>query len=142
MALKRPKLSKREPQVAAPSYAPPPVAAQPINVPSPNVEATSSTISVKDLNMALGIGGSASALSSAGLSGSGISTESLGMALTGGGLAGGNHSMESTRHTSYPQMGDLNGLPAKAGTRRGPRTTSYRIPLQRSAHSNIYDSVN
>lgn len=134
MGLKRPKLTKREssaPTSSAPSSAP-------TSVPHANVEAGGGGINVAELNRALGLGGggSASALGS-----SGISTGDLGYALSAGN-AGNNRSAESTRHTSYPLTGDLNGLPAKAGTRRGPRTTSYRIPLQRSAHSNIYDSVN
>ncbi len=56
--------------------------------------------------------------------------------------ASGNKSVASCRHTSYPLPGDLTGLPASAGTRTGPRTTSYRIPLQRSGQSNVYDTVN
>lgn len=131
MGLKRPKLTKREP--VAPSYSAP--APAPSSVPHANVEAGGGGINVAELNRALGLGGSSA------LGGSGISTGDLGYALSSGN-AGSNRSGESTRHTSYPLQNDLSGLPAKAGTRRGPRTTSYRIPLQRSAHSNIYDSVN
>lgn len=138
MALKRPKLSKREPSAPAPAPAPAPSSGGNY-VPHANVEASSGGINVAELNRALGIGGGTSAL---GGGPGGISTGDLGFALTGGGSASGNSSIESTRHTSYPLTGDLTGLPAKAGTRRGPRTTSYRIPLTRSAHSNIYDSVN
>lgn len=131
MGLKRPKLTKREssaPASSAPSSAP--------SVPHANVDAGGAGINVAELNRALGLGGGGSALAS-----SGISTGDLGYALSAGN-AGNNRSGESTRHTSYPLSNDLTGLPAKAGTRTGPRTTSYRIPLARSAHSNIYDSVN
>lgn len=135
MGLKRPKLTKREPSTSAP--------AAPSSVPHANVEAGGRGINVKELNQALGIGGGTPGVASmGGGSGSGITTGDLGFALTSGGSAGGNASVESTRHTSYPLTGDLTGLPAKAGTRNGPRTTSYRIPLTRGAQSNIYDSVN
>lgn len=142
--LKRPKLKKREPDQ---SWSPPGPAAAPtapanVYVPSPSTKASAGGITVADLNAALGIGGALKEAQSS-APGSGINVADLGFALTGGGSAGGNASTESTRHTSYPQgKGDLTSLPAKAGTRRGPRTTSYRVPLQRNAQANVYDTVN
>jgi hypothetical protein len=142
--LRRPKLKKREPDVQ--SWTPPGPATQaaPASkyVPIPNAPVTGERINVRDLNAALGLGGAASSAASTPASGSGINVADLGFALTGGGSAGGNRSTESTRHTSYPQgKGDLSGLAYKAGTHRGPRTTSYRIPLQRNAQANVYDTL-
>jgi len=142
--LKRPKLKKREPDVQ--TWTPPgPASAQsaPANVyvPSPNAPAAGGRITVGELNAALGLGGAATPVSSAPKS-SGINVADLGFALTGGGGEAANRSTESTRHTSYPQgKGDLTSLAARAGTRRGPRTTSYRIPLQRNAQANVYDTL-
>lgn len=129
MALKRPKLQRREEaaQAPAPSSAP---------ASSSSSEASGRGITTAALQAALG--GAYSAPSS----GSGISNRALGQALTSGGGAAGNRSVYSTRHTSYPQPGDLTGLPGKAGTRLGPRTTSYRIPLQRTVQQNVYDTIN
>jgi len=147
--LRRPKLKKREPDVQ--SYSPQ-GAAQPAqsSVPIPSTESSGRGITVQELNSVLGIGtggggeGGGSMLGGGGGAvGGGINTRDLGIALTGGGGASANSSVASTRHTSYPQgKGDLNALPAKAGTRRGPRTTSYRIPLQKNAQANVYDTVN
>lgn len=142
--LKRPKLKKREPDVQ--TWTPPGPAGAPsapanVYVPSPSAPATGGRITVGELNAALGLGGAAPAVSSAPKS-SGINVSDLGFALTGGGDVSGNRSTESTRHTSYPQgKGDLSGLQVRAGTRRGPRTTSYRIPLQRNAQANVYDTL-
>ena len=152
--LRRPKLKKREPDVQS-SWTPPGSASQPAPqqrstyVPSPSAESSGRGISVRELNEALGLGSGAggeggSLLSGVGgTPGGGINTRDLGAALTGSGAAAGNRSSESTRHTSYPQgKGDLRALPAKAGTRRGPRTTSYRIPLQRNSQANVFDTIN
>jgi hypothetical protein len=143
--LRRPKLKKREPDVQ--SWSPPGPATQaaapaPSYTPIPNAPAHGERINVRDLNAALGLGSASPEVSSAPAAGSGINVADLGFALTGGGEAGGNRSTESTRHTSYPQgKGDLSSLPAKAGSRRGPRTTSYRIPLQRNSQANVYDTL-
>jgi hypothetical protein len=141
MGLKRPKLTKREP--VAPSYSAP-ASSGPAYVPSKSVDIDTSArgINVRDLNAALGLGGGAPGVAGISSLGGGINVGDLGFALTGGGSASGNASVESTRHTSYPLLHDLTGLPAKAGTRKGPRTTSYRIPLQRGVQSNVYDSIN
>jgi len=142
--LKRPRLKKREPDVQ--SWSPPGPAGAPsapanVYIPSPSAPATGSRITVGELNAALGLGSAAPTVSSAPTSG-GINVADLGFALTGGGSAAANRSTESTRHTSYPQgKGDLSGLQVRAGTRRGPRTTSYRIPLQRNAQANVYDTL-
>lgn len=137
--LKRPKIGKREDAASAPTgggggggAAPPPLQ-----------RAGGSGISTAQLAAALGgaytsPGGGGGGGSAA----SGITNSQLGYALSTGGMASGNHSVASSRHTSYPLPGDLTGLPARAGTRTGPRTTSYRIPLQRGAQSNVYDTVN
>jgi hypothetical protein len=143
--LRRPKLKKREPDVQ--SWTPPGPAAAPtgpanVYVPSPSTKPTGTGITVHDLNAALGLGGAGPSVSSSPASGTGINVSDLGFALTGGGSTAGNRSTESTRHTSYPQgKGDLSGLQARAGTRRGPRTTSYRIPLQRNSQANVYDTL-
>lgn len=143
--LRRPKLKKREPDVQP--WTPPGPAAAPsgpanVYVPSPSTKATSTGITVRDLNAALGLGGAGPSVTSSPAAGTGINVADLGFALTGGGGGGGNRSTESTRHTSYPQgKADLMSLPGKAGTRRGPRTTSYRIPLQRNAQANVYDTL-
>ena len=143
--LRRPKLKKREPDVQ--TWTPPGPASGPsapanVYVPSPNAPAAGGRITVAELNAALGTGGGAPAASSAPASSGGINVADLGFALTGGGDASGNRSVESTRHTSYPQgKGDLSGLAVRAGTRRGPRTTSYRIPLQRNSQANVYDTL-
>jgi hypothetical protein len=144
--LRRPKLKKREPDVQP--WTPPGPAAAPsgpanVYVPSPSVKATGGGITVHDLNAALGLGGSGPSVGSSPAPGTGINVADLGFALSGGGGSGAdNRSTESTRHTSYPQgKADLMSLPAKAGTRRGPRTTSYRIPLQRNAQANVYDTL-
>lgn len=126
--LKRPKLSKREDSAGVPAGGG-----------SSGGSGSGTGITTHDLAAALA--GSYAAPSAGGVS-SGITTADLGPALSGGGGASGNRSVYSTRHTSYPQPGDLTGLPARAGTRTGPRTTSYRIPLQRGAQSNVYDTVN
>jgi hypothetical protein len=144
--LRRPKLKKREPDVQ--SWTPPGPATQSAPaksnyVPIPNAPAGGERITVHELNAALGLGGGGPSVTSSPAAGTGINVSDLGFALTGGGSASGNRSTESTRHTSYPQgKGDLSGLPAKAGTRRGPRTTSYRTPLQRNAQANVYDNIN
>ncbi|MEX2587802.1 MAG: hypothetical protein WD602_07425 [Actinomycetota bacterium] len=132
MALKRPKLKRREEAQQAPAPASAPA--------SGSGGGSGSGISTAALQAALG--GSYAAPTGAGGKSSGISTKALGHALTSGGGSAGNRSVYSTRHSSYPKASDLNALPAKAGTRTGPRTTSYRIPLQRSAHNNVYDTVN
>lgn len=137
--LKRPKLSKREDASSAPAPA-----SSGGGTPPPLPKSSGTGISTAALQAALG--GSYTSPTAGGGGGgsaaSGISKSDLGWALTGGGGSGGNRSVHSTRHTSYPQSGDLNGLPARAGTRTGPRTTSYRIPLQRGAQMNVYDTVN
>lgn len=152
--LRRPKLKKREPDVQ--SWSPPgPATPQPQQtstyVPSPSTAASDRGITVQELNAVLGIGsgpgGGGSVLGGGGGAGGGgfggITTQQLGQTLTGGGGASANRSVLSTRHTSYPQgKGDLSALPAKAGTRKGPRTTSYRIPLQRNAQANVFDTIN
>ncbi|HEX2052315.1 MAG TPA: hypothetical protein VHJ78_01135, partial [Actinomycetota bacterium] len=111
--------------------------------PQPSRASGGSGISPADLARVLG--GSYTAPgggSGGGSAASGITNSELGYVLTGGGNSAGNRSVPSSRHTSYPLPGDLTGLPARAGTRTGPRTTSYRIPLQRGAQSNVYDTVN
>lgn len=135
MPLKRPTLKKRQPDAAAASpsqssYAPPPLP-----------RASGSGISTRELQAALG--GAYSAPSQAS-SGAGITTQALGAALTGGGaVSPSNGSVPSSRHTSYATLlNDITSIPAKAGTRTGPRTTSYRIPLHRSSQQNVYDTVN
>lgn len=136
--LKRPKLSKREDASSAPAPA-----SSSGGAPPPLPKSSGTGISTAALQAALG--GSYTSPTGGGGGGSaasGITKSDLGWALTGGGGGGGNRSVHSTRHTSYPQSGDLNGLPARAGTRTGPRTTSYRIPLQRGAQMNVYDTIN
>lgn len=137
MALKRPKLKRREEaqQFSAPTSTP----AQTSSESSGGGGGGGTGISPAALQAALG--GTYSAPMTAG-SNTGITSRDLGQALTSGGGAGGNRSAYSTRHTSYPLPGDLTGLPAKAGTRQGPRTTSYRIPLQRTVQQNVYDTIN
>lgn len=135
MALKRPKLKRREEAQQAPAPASAPASSS-----AGGSGGTGSGISTAALQAALG--GSYAAPTAAGGASSGISSKALGTALTSGGGSAGNRSVYSTRHSSYPTFNDLNALPAKAGTRSGPRTTSYRIPLQRSAHNNVYDTVN
>ncbi len=151
--LRRPKLKKREPDQA--SWSPPDQAAassQPAStyVPSPSTQPSGRGITVHELNAALGIGtgpggegGSLLGGTGGFAEGKGVNVRDLGLTLTGGGGAAANRSTESTRHTSYPQgKADLSALPVKAGTRRGPRTTSYRIPLQRNAQANVFDTIN
>ncbi|CAN5763591.1 hypothetical protein BH23ACT12_BH23ACT12_16820 [soil metagenome] len=138
--LKRPKLSKREDASSAP-------AAQSGGsaTPPPLPRSGGSGISTAALATALGNSYSSpqgSGGSGGGSAANGISTAALGGALSGGGTSAGNKSVASSRHTSYPLAGDLTGLPARAGTRTGPRTTSYRIPLQRGGQGNVYDTVN
>ena len=151
--LKRPKLKKREPdQSSWSSSGQPGASSTPAStyVPSPSAAPSGRGISVHELNAVLGVGGgpggTGSLLGEGGgggfVAGQGIAPKDLGVALTGGGGASANRSVLSTRHTSYPQgKGDLNSLPVKAGTRHGPRTTSYRIPLQRNAQANVYDTL-
>ena len=137
--LKRPRLSKRDDASSAPT------GGSSSSAPPSGSRSTGSGISPADLAKALGGGYSAPAGLGGGAGGSaasGISADALGQALTGGGTSAGNRSVASSRHTSYPLTGELTGLPAKAGTRKGPRTTSYRIPLQRSSQQNVYDTVN
>ncbi|HVL49987.1 MAG TPA: hypothetical protein VM754_00605 [Actinomycetota bacterium] len=141
--LKRPKLSKRENASSAPTSSAP-TGGSSSSTPPPLPRSGGSGISPAALQAALG-GGYQSPTGGGGGGGSaasGISNSELGYALTGGGTSAGNRSVASSRHTSYPLPGDLTGLPARAGTRTGPRTTSYRIPLQRGAQSNVYDTVN
>jgi hypothetical protein len=150
--LRRPKLTKREPDRTSWSPSGQPAASStPSYIPSPSTEASGRGISVHELNAALGVGagaggeGKGSLLGGGGgfAPGQGVNVRDLGLTLTGGGGASANRSTESTRHTSYPQgKGDLNALPVKAGTRRGPRTTSYRIPLQKNAQANVFDTIN
>ncbi|HYN99981.1 MAG TPA: hypothetical protein VEU28_09950 [Actinomycetota bacterium] len=139
--LKRPKLGKREDASSAPA-----APAGGSATPPPLPRSGGSGISPAALAAALGNAyTSPTGISGGGGGGSaanGISTSALGTALSGGGTSAGNKSVPSSRHTSYPLPGDLSGLPAKAGTRTGPRTTSYRIPLQRGGQSNVYDTVN
>lgn len=134
MALKRPKLKRREEaqQFSAPASTP---------APSSSKSSGSGGTGISPAALQAALGGAYSAPSGAGTS-TGISNRALGQALTAGGGAGGNRSAYSTRHTSYPLPGDLTGLPGKAGTRSGPRTTSYRIPLQRTVQQNVYDTIN
>lgn len=140
--LKRPKLSKREDAASPPAggaSTPPPVTQ------SRGGGSGGSGISPAELARALGGGYTAPGAGGGGGGGSaasGITNQELGYTLTGGGNSAGNRSVPSSRHTSYPLPGDLTGLPARAGTRTGPRTTSYRIPLQRGGQSNVYDTVN
>lgn len=136
MALKRPKLKRREEAQQAPA----PTSTPASSSGGGGTGGGGSGITTAALQAALG--GSYAAPTGAGGKSSGITTKALGHALTAGGHSSGNRSVYSTRHSSYPQANDLNALPAKAGTRTGPRTTSYRIPLQRSAHNNVYDTVN
>jgi hypothetical protein len=151
--LRRPKLTKREPDQSSWSSSGQPAASStPAStyVPSQSTQPSGRGVTVHELNAALGVGsgpGGGSLLGEGGggggfTPGKGIAARDLGVALTGGGGASANRSVESTRHTSYPQgKGDLNALPVKAGTRSGPRTTSYRIPLQRNAQANVYDTL-
>lgn len=139
--LKRPKIKKREDSASAPttggggggggggSAAPPPLP-------------RSSGKGVTTAQLAAALGGGYVSPTGGGSAATGVGVRELGYALSTGGTAEGNRSVASSRHTSYPMTGDLTGLPAKAGTRTGPRTTSYRIPLQRSAHNNVYDTIN
>jgi hypothetical protein len=140
--LKRPKIRKREDSASTPttgggggggggSAAPPPLP-------------RSSGKGVTTAQLAAALGGSyvSPTGGGGGSAATGVSVGDLGYALSTGGTSAGNSSVASSRHTSYPQSGDLHGLPAKAGTRTGPRTTSYRIPLQRNVQSNVYDTVN
>jgi hypothetical protein len=153
--LRRPKLKKREPDQTSWSPSGQPAASStPAStyVPSQSTEASGRGITVRELNQALGLGsgpgggGTGSLLGEGGggfAPGQGVNVRDLGLTLTGGGSAAANRSTESTRHTSYPQgKADLSSLPVKAGTRPGPRTTSYRIPLQRNAQANVYDTLN
>jgi len=140
--LKRPKLSKRENASSAPTSSAP-TSGSSSSTPPPLPRSGGSGISPAALQAALGGGyQSPTGGGGGGSAASGISNSELGYALTGGGTSAGNRSVPSSRHTSYPLPGDLTGLPARAGTRTGPRTTSYRIPLQRGAQSNVYDTVN
>lgn len=134
MALKRPKLKRREEAQQAPA----PASTQS----SGSGGGTGSGSGISPAALQAALGGTYAAPTAAGGKSGGITTKALGYALTSGGGSAGNRSTYSTRHTSYPNAQDLNALPAKAGTRSGPRTTSYRIPLQRSAHNNVYDTVN
>lgn len=139
MPFKRPRLTKRE-EAAAPGSAPSPAAPQ-----RPKAKG----ISTRELQAALGSsytapsgGGTGSVRQpSVGISTKGgISTKDLGKVLAGGGAAE-HGSVESTRVTSYPMDRDMSALPVKAGTRSGPRVTSYRIPLRKAAHNNVYDTI-
>lgn len=136
MPLKRPRLRKREEAAAPTSYAPPP-STQPYSAPeTPKQAASSRGITPRELQAALGGAYSAPA---AGGSGRGITTRDLGYALSEG--TSSERSVASHRVTSYPGDQDMNALPVKAGTRTGPRVTSYRIPIRRAAHSNVYDTI-
>lgn len=132
MQFKRPRLTKRE-EAAAPQSSTQAAAPQP-------ARPSSKGISPRELQKALGsftpagVGGGGGRAST-----SGISTKDLGHALSKGQSAHG--SVETTRVTSYPMDQDLNALPVKAGTRTGPRVTSYRIPLRKAAHNNVYDAI-
>src|SRR5919206_4297320 len=131
--LKRPKLSKREDAASTPAGG----TSMPAS--APRSSGGGSGISPAELARALGGGYTAPGGGGGGGGGSaasGITNQELGFTLTGGGNSAGNRSVPSSRHTSYPLPGDLSGLPARAGTRTGPRTTSYRIPLQRGGQSN------
>jgi hypothetical protein len=131
MQFKRPRLTKRE-EAAAPSSAPTQSASRPPTK-------LGKGISTRDLQAALGGSYSAPSTGGGGRAPAGISTKELGKALSKGQSTTG--SVESTRVTSYPMDRDLTSLPVKAGTRTGPRVTSYRIPMRRSAHSNVYDTI-
>jgi hypothetical protein len=133
MQFKRPRLTKREDAAAPAPAAPQSPAPQP-------AKAAGKGISTRELQAALG--GSFTPTGGGGGAGvgKGITSKELGKALAlGSGSSTG--SVESTRVTSYPGDQDLNALPVKAGTRTGPRVTSYRIPLRKSAHSNVYDTI-
>lgn len=138
--LKRPRIGKREDSASAPTSGGGGGGAAPPPLPK------SSGSGVSTAQLAAALGGSYTSPSGGGGGGgsaaNGVSNRELGFILSGGGTSGGNRSVPSSRHTSYPLPGDLTGLPARAGTRTGPRTTSYRIPLQRGAQSNVYDTVN
>ena len=74
--------------------------------------------------------------------GRGVTTRDLGHILGASAPSTGeNRSVPSSRVTSYPGDQDLKSLPDKAGMRTGPRVTSYRIPIRRAAHSNVYDTI-
>jgi hypothetical protein len=137
MPFKRPRLTKRE-EAAAPGSAPAPAAPQP---------AKPKGISTRELQKVLGAsysaptgGGGGFTPTAGGGRAGGITTKELGKVLTGGGAAE-HGSVESTRVTSYPMDQDMSALPVKAGTRSGPRVTSYRIPLRKAAHNNVYDTI-
>jgi hypothetical protein len=135
MPFKRPRLTKRE-ESAAPAPA-----SSKASAPKP-AKASGKGISTRELQAALGGSYTTPPAASSGGSkgtGSGISTQALGQALTKSGSTSG--SVQSSRVTSYPMDQDLNALPVKAGTRSGPRVTSYRISLRKAAHSNVYDTI-
>lgn len=137
--LKRPRIGKREDSASAPTTGGGGGSATPPPLPK------SGGSGVSTAQLAAALGGSYTSPTGGGGGGSaanGVSNRELGFILSSGGTSGGNRSVASSRHTSYPLPGDLTGLPARAGTRTGPRTTSYRIPLQRGAQSNVYDTVN
>jgi hypothetical protein len=146
MAFKRPKLRNRDEDVktfTGPSSAPAAhreratwkttTAPPPLSKP-----AAGKGITTAELGKALGGLYSPPAQSGAG----GIAVSDLAVALSEPGASATGGSVESSRVTCYPQDQDMRALPAKAGTRLGPRTTSYRIPLRRNAGSNVYDTVN
>jgi hypothetical protein len=137
--LKRPKIGKREDAASAPTTGGGGGGAAP-----PRAQRSGGS-GISTAQLAAALGGSYTSPTGGGGGGSaasGITNSELGYVLSSGGMSAGNRSVASSRHTSYPLPGDLTGLPARAGTRTGPRTTSYRIPLQRGAQSNVYDTVN